>query len=59
MARGALKRGPNSQFSSDPVWSIVNQNGRVYQKDLGEKTEVGAAAIQDYNPDDSSTEAKD
>jgi len=38
---------------------IVNQNGRVYQKDLGEKTEVGAAAIQDYNPDSSWTEVKD
>lgn len=38
---------------------IVNQNGRVYQKDLGDKTEVGAAAIQDYNPDSSWTEVKD
>lgn len=38
---------------------IVNQNGRVYQKDLGEKTEVGAAAIQDYNPDSTWTEVKD
>jgi hypothetical protein len=36
---------------------IVNQNGRVYQKDLGEKTEVGAAAVQDYNPDSSWAEA--
>lgn len=38
---------------------IVNQSGRVYQKDLGENTEVGAAAIQDYNPDSSWTEVKD
>jgi Protein of unknown function (DUF2950) len=38
---------------------IVNQNGRVYQKDLGEKTEVGAAAIQDYNPESSWAEVQD
>jgi Protein of unknown function (DUF2950) len=38
---------------------IVNQNGRVYQKDLGEKTEVGAAAVQVYDPDGSWSEVKE
>jgi hypothetical protein len=35
------------------------EKGKVYQKDLGKKTEVGAAAIQDYDPDSSWTEAKE
>ena len=30
---------------------IINQNGVVYQKDLGEKTSEAAAAISEYNPD--------
>jgi|HubBroStandDraft_6_1064221.scaffolds.fasta_scaffold00280_25 hypothetical protein len=30
---------------------IINQNGVVYQKDLGEKTSEAAAAITAYNPD--------
>jgi hypothetical protein len=30
---------------------IINQNGVVYQKDLGEKTVELAAAITEYNPD--------
>jgi hypothetical protein len=30
---------------------IINQNGVVYQKDLGEKTSEAAAAITVYNPD--------
>jgi Protein of unknown function (DUF2950) len=30
---------------------IINQNGVVYQKDLGEKTSEAAAAITEYNPD--------
>jgi hypothetical protein len=30
---------------------IVNQNGTVYQKDLGSKTEGIAKAMTLYNPD--------
>jgi len=30
---------------------IVNQQGRVYQKDLGSKTSKNAAALKEYNPD--------
>jgi DUF2950 family protein len=31
---------------------VVNQQGKVFQKDLGEDTALAAAAIQEYNPDD-------
>ena len=34
---------------------VVSQQGKVYQKDLGEDTALAAAAIQEYNPDDSWT----
>jgi hypothetical protein len=34
---------------------IVNQDGSVYQKDLGEDTATAAAAIQSFDPDDSWT----
>ena len=32
---------------------IVNQDGIVYQKDLGHKTEALGKAVQEYNPDSS------
>lgn len=50
---------PAEYGNSGVMTFIVSQNGRVYQKDLGEKTEVGAAAIQEYNPDDSWSEVKE
>lgn len=31
---------------------IVNQQGKVYEQDLGDDTDLKAAAIQEYNPDD-------
>ena len=34
---------------------IVSHQGKVFQKDLGDDTALAAAAIQDYNPDDSWT----
>src|SRR5215471_3465753 len=55
----AMVAWPADYGSTGIMTFIVNQNGRVYQKDLGEKTEVGAAAIQDYDPDSSWTEVKD
>lgn len=55
----AMVAWPADYGSTGIMTFIVNQNGRVYQKDLGEKTEVGAAAIQDYNPDSSWSEVKD
>ncbi len=32
---------------------IISHQGKLYEKDLGEDTAQAAAAIQDYNPDDS------
>ena len=55
----AMIAWPADYGNSGVMTFIVNQQGKVYQKDLGEKTEVNAAAIQDYNPDDSWTEAKE
>jgi hypothetical protein len=37
---------------------IVNHDGKVYQKDLGDNTETAAAAITVFDPDDTWTEAK-
>jgi Protein of unknown function (DUF2950) len=34
---------------------VVSHQGKIYQKDLGEDTALAAAAIQEYNPDDSWT----
>jgi hypothetical protein len=34
---------------------IIGDHGAVYQRDLGEKTEARAAAIKDFDPDDSWT----
>ncbi|MCI0387646.1 MAG: DUF2950 domain-containing protein [Acidobacteria bacterium] len=31
--------------------NLVNQQGRVYQKNLGPNTEAIASAITEYNPD--------
>jgi hypothetical protein len=38
---------------------IVNQQGKVYQKDLGEDTDLAAAALQSYDLDASWTLTKD
>ena len=38
---------------------VVSQQGKVYQKDLGEDTALAAAAIQEYKPDDSWTLVKE
>jgi Protein of unknown function (DUF2950) len=55
----AMIAWPADYGDSGIMTFIVNQNGRVYQKDLGETTEVGAAAIQDYNPETSWSEVKE
>jgi len=55
----AMIAWPADYANSGVMTFIVNQQGKVYQKDLGEKTEVNAAAIQEYNPDNSWTEVKD
>jgi Protein of unknown function (DUF2950) len=42
---------PGEYRSSGVMTFIVGANGVVYQKDLGEKTEVLAKAMKEYNPD--------
>jgi hypothetical protein len=47
----ALLAYPDKWGSSGIMTFIVNQQGRVYQKNLGPNTAQTAAAIQDYDPD--------
>ena len=44
---------PADYRSSGVMTFIVNQDGVVYQKDLGTKTEALGKAVQEYNPDSS------
>ena len=56
---GKLVRGfafvayPAEYRNSGVMTFIVNQNGVVYQKDLGPQTSDLAATMKEYNPDDS------
>ncbi|HTS21834.1 MAG TPA: DUF2950 domain-containing protein [Casimicrobiaceae bacterium] len=49
---------PATYGNSGIMTFIVNQDGTVYQKDLGEKTAAAAKAIKAYNPDKSWTAVK-
>jgi hypothetical protein len=49
----ALIAWPADYGESGIMTFIVNQQGRVYQKDLGPKTEKLAPAIKEYDPDQS------
>ena len=42
---------PAEYRSSGVMTFIVNEDGVVYQKDLGKKTDVLAKAMKEYNPD--------
>ena len=59
MVNGKLKRGvafvayPAEYRNSGVMTFIVNQDNIVYQKDLGADTAKVAAAMTDFNPDDS------
>jgi hypothetical protein len=55
----AMVAWPAEYGGSGVMTFIVSQTGTVYQKDFGDDTDVGAAAIQDYNPDESWTEVTD
>ena len=44
---------PAAYRSSGVMTFIVGQNGVVYEKDLGKKTEAEAKAMKSYNPDSS------
>lgn len=59
MVNGKLTRGfafiayPVEYRNSGVMTFIVNQDGRVYQKDLGPDTQSIAGSITEYNPDKS------
>jgi Protein of unknown function (DUF2950) len=48
----AILAYPAEYRSSGVMTLIINQNGLVFQKDLGEKTTELAKAIVEFNPDD-------
>jgi hypothetical protein len=50
---------PAEYRSSGVMTFIVNEDGVVYQKDLGKKTGVLAKAIKEYNPDSSWQKAEE
>ena len=50
---------PAAHRSSGVMTFIVNENGVVYQKDLGEKTEALGKAMREYNPDSSWSKAEE
>ena len=47
----ALVAWPAEYGESGVMTFIVNQQGRVYQKDLGPQTAKTAGAMQSYDPD--------
>jgi Protein of unknown function (DUF2950) len=50
---------PAEYRSSGVMTFIVNQDGIVYQKDLGKKTEALGKSMQEYNPDSSWSKAEE
>jgi hypothetical protein len=50
---------PAEYRSSGVMTFIVNEDGIVYQKDLGRKTEVLAKALKEYNPNSSWQKAEE
>jgi hypothetical protein len=50
---------PAEYRSSGVMTFIVNQDGVVYQKDLGKKTEALGKAMQEYNPDSGWSKAEE
>jgi hypothetical protein len=65
LAGGVLKGGaaliayPAQYKVSGVMTFIIDQDGVVYQKDLGESTTEAAKAITEYNPDSSWTKVAD
>jgi hypothetical protein len=54
----ALVAYPAEYGNSGVMTFIVNHDGKVFQKDLGKNTASLAAAMKEYNPDKTWTEAK-
>ena len=50
---------PTEYKSSGVMTFIVNEDGVVYQKDLGEKTDILAKAMKEYNPNSSWQKAEE
>lgn len=50
---------PAEYRASGVMTFVVNQDGVVYQKDLGKKTEALGKAMQEYDPDSSWIEAEE
>ena len=50
---------PAEYRSSGVMTFIVNEDGVVYQRDLGEKTVVLAKAMKEYDPDSSWQKAEE
>ena len=50
---------PDDYGNTGIMTFMVNQQGRIYEKDLGEDTEINAAAIQEYDLDSSWKLSKD
>jgi hypothetical protein len=60
MAEGfAFVAYPAEYRSSGVMTFIVNEDGAVYQKDLGKKTDVHAQAMKEYNPNSSWQKAEE
>jgi hypothetical protein len=60
MSKGfGLIAWPNEYGRSGVMTFVVNKDGVVYQKDLGESTAEAAAAATAYDPDGTWTEVKD
>ncbi len=55
----AMVAFPAEYGGSGVMTFIVSHTGRVYEKDLGERTEIAAAGIQEYDLDDTWSEFKD
>jgi hypothetical protein len=55
----ALVAYPARYGASGITTFLVNQDGVVYQKDLGEDTEKIARAMQAFDPDDTWKEVKE
>ena len=55
----ALVAWPAGYGESGIMTFIVNQQGRVYQKDLGPRTESTVEAMKEYNPDKTWTLSRD
>jgi hypothetical protein len=65
IAKGKMTEGfafiayPAEYRSSGVMTFVVNDDGTVYQKDLGKKTESLGKAVQEYNPDPTWRKAED